>query len=365
MQKRTAIVYDTLFTYAGAERILEQILNAFPDSDLIAIADLLPEGQRSWLAGRSIRTTYVQKMPFVKRAFRSYAWAMPAAIESVDTKDYDLVVSCTYAFSNGILTLPGQNHINYLTARPLKYLYDERSDYIKSPLLPIKAQIAKNMRIWAESAAKRPNKTLTVSNYVGDWMKFRHGVDSKTIYPPVDLDHFGSFSREPRVDEYYVTTSRLQKYKRVDVLVEAFNKMRKKLVIIGSGPEESKLKAMAGDTITFAGYKTKTDIAETVSNARAFVFASNEDFGMAMVEAHACGTPIVAFGHAGALEINRDSSGNELGEFFMQQTPDAVIDAIERFECSECVSATVLRENARRFSTEKFIENIRSAAESA
>lgn len=362
MQKRTAIVYDTLFTYAGAERILEQILNAFPNSDLIAIADVLPEGQRNWLAGRSVKTTYIQKMPFLRSAFRSYAWAMPAAIESVDTRGYDLIVSCTYAFSNGILTLPWQKHLNYLTARPLKYLFDERSDYIRPPLLPVKAQIAKNMRIWAESAAKRPNQTLTVSNYVGDWMKFRHGVDSQTVYPPVDLEHFGSFLKERSTDDYYVTTSRLQKYKRVDVLIEAFNRMRKTLVIIGSGPEERKLKAMAGDTITFAGYKAKTDIAEIVSKARAFVFASNEDFGMAMVEAHACGTPIVAFGHAGALEINRDVGGNDLGEFFLQQTPEAVIEAIERFERSGSVSAEVLRENAKRFSTENFIENIRLAA---
>lgn len=363
MEKRVAVVYDTLFTYAGGERILEHILNTFQGADLHAIANVLPLEQRAWLGKREIRYSYLQRWPFLKSAFRHYAWAMPAAVEAMDMSGYDLVVSCTYAFSNGVLTDASQKHLNYLTARPLKYVFDERADFIKPPLLPLKASIARDLRQWAKVASSRPDRTLTVSDYVGSWMARQHGVTCTTVYPPVETEFFNRYAKSNTRQDYYVTTSRLQKYKKVDILVQAFNEMKKKLVIIGSGPEEASLKAMAGDTVQFVGYRNKAEIADIVSRARAFVFASNEDFGMAMVEAQACGTPLIAYGKAGALEINHAADGELLGEFFERQTKESVIDAVERFEGRGSFNRDSLLRNVQRFSLQAFGENIRAAAE--
>jgi glycosyltransferase involved in cell wall biosynthesis len=350
---KVAVVYDSLFTYAGAERVLESILRLYPSADLYAIVDVLPKAQRAWLKGRKVHTTYLQRWPLVRKYFRSYAWAMPGALESLDLSRYDLIVSCVYAFANGIVTHPGQAHLSYLTARPLKYLYDEKGDFVRPPLVAIKAALASQLRVWSSIASHRPDQTLAISQYVAEWMENRHKMQTEVLYPPVDVSFFSNYARADK-DDYYVTVSRLQSYKKVEVLIEAFNQMGKRLLVVGSGPQEKHLRAMARSNIEFVGYRRKEEIAELVSKAKAFVFASREDFGISMVEAQACGTPVIAYGSAGAVEINRDLDGNPLGALFERQEAASVISAVEKFEQGFAVTSEELVSNARRFCRNTF-----------
>jgi len=281
---------------------------------------------------------------------------MPTAIERFDLTGYDLVLSTSNAVSKGVLTHPDQLHICYLQGRNLKYAYEDRGNYPGGRLRRWLEDLAlTRLRLWDTVAARRPDVTIANSQYVSRWHQHRHGIPSRVIYPPVDTGFYSSYYREEK-DSYYVTVGRLEPYKRMDVLVEAFRSIPARLLVVGEGTQLQTLQGRATPNVEFLGYCDRGEVARVTSRARAFVFASREDFGIAPVEAQASGTPVVALGKGGSRETIRGlDHARPTGVFFDQQTVPAVQLALQQFEREhERVLPSACRENAAQFSAERF-----------
>jgi glycosyltransferase involved in cell wall biosynthesis len=353
---RVAIVHDWLVTYAGAERVLEQMLAVFPDAQLFSLIHRIPPRQRGFLDRRSVRTSFLQHIPFIEHTYRGFLPLMPAAIERFDFSGFDLVLSSSAAIARGVLTTADQLHVCYLQARNLKYAYEDRSSYGAGPVMRLLQDLfLTRIRMWDSIAARRPDRTIANSRYVSTWYQHRHGVSTEVIYPPVDTELFARFYNEAKED-YFVTVGRLEPYKRTDLVVHAFNESGARLIVVGDGTQLASLRRLAKPNIEFAGYRSPEGVAELVSRARAFVFASREDFGIAPIEAQACGTPVIAFGRGGALETIRGLDHPQpTGVFFEEQTPASLRLALAAFEREESrLTASGCRDSALRFSIERF-----------
>lgn len=350
---RTALVHDWLPVYAGAERVLEQIIRVVPDSEVHTLVDFIPDEKRHFLQGRSVHTSFIQRLPFAEKLYRHYLMLCPLAIEGFDLSDYEAVVSSNYAVAKGVLTSTGQLHVSYVHT-PIRYAWDLHFQYLQqggyeSGLKRLIARVVLHyLRLYDFSTASRPDLLVANSHFVARriWETYRR--PATVVHPPVDVDKF-TLQREK--EDHYVTVSRFVPFKRVDVLVKAFSQMPDRtLLVIGDGPERAKLEKQATSNIKFLGYQSGDDIIEPLQNARAFVYAGIEDFGIAPVEAQACGTPVIAYGKGGVLETIRPG---ETGLFFDQQTPGAVCQAVRKFE-KEHFEPEVIRLNAERFSAERF-----------
>lgn len=292
----------------------------------------------------------------VGRYYRRYLPLMPAAIERFDLSGYDLVLSSSHAVAKGVLTHAQQLHICYLQARNLKYAYEDRASYPGGGLLRLAEDLLlSRIRVWDTVAARRPDVTIANSHYVSAWHRHRHGISSRVIYPPVDTDFFSGFFSEDKQD-YYVTVGRLEPYKRMDVLVEAFRTIPARLLVIGDGTQRAALGARATPNIEFLGSRDRPAVAQALSHARAFVFASREDFGIAPVEAQACGTPVIALRAGGVPETIRGLGvADPTGILFESQTPESLAEAVRQFECEgNRITAAACLENAARFGTDRF-----------
>ncbi len=346
---RTAVVSDSLTVYGGAERVLEQILAVFPNADIFSLVNF-PQGRHyDFLHGRPARTTFIQHLPFATRHFRSYLPLWPLAIEQLDLSAYDLVVSSHFAVAHGVITGPSQTHVVY-THSPMRYAWDLQAQYLadSSHGRGVKGALARRalhkIRTWDASAAQRVDRFAANSGFVANRIRKYYRRSSTVIHPPVDIDRFATSVAN---DRYYVTASRLVPYKRVDLIIEAFNRMpQRSLVVLGDGPELKRLRQMAGPNVSVAGHVNETTLADCVGRAQAFLFAAIEDFGIAPVEAQAAGVPVIALGQGGLLESVRGlDSDTPTGVFFNQQTPEAIVDAVERFERH---SGEISREDCRR-----------------
>lgn len=359
---KTAIVYDWLVTYGGAERVLGEVLSLYPSADLYTLVDFLPPSQRSFLQGRPARVSFLQHLPFARTRYRQYLPLMPAAVERFDLSGYDLVISLSHAVVKGVITSADQLHFCYLQARNLKYAYDDRHLYPGGRATKLVEDVLlSRIRVWDSIASRRPDVTVANSHFVSRWHRHRHGVSSAVIYPPVDTSLFSGFFQETKAD-HYVTVARLEPYKRVDLIVQAFAQLDLPLRVIGSGTQLTPLRAMAGPRTEFLGYQAIEQVAGTIASAKAFVFAAREDFGIAPLEAQACGTPVIAYGGGGVLESIRGlEDPAPTGMFFEEQTVPALISAIERFERERgLIDPTACRENALRFGPERFRNEFRA-----
>ena len=353
---RIAIVHDWLVTYAGSERVLEQILRVFPQADLFSLIDFLPGDKRGFILNKPVTTSFIQQLPLAKRKYRQYLPLMPVAIERFDLSAYDLIISSSSAIAKGVLTGPDQLHICYLQARNLRQAYEERFSYRSGEMTGLLQDFfLTKIRLWDAIASRRPDVNIANSKFVQKWHYHRHGIRSSVIYPPVDVKLFDESFTEKK-DDYYVTVTRFEPYKRVDLVIEAFNRSGRKLLVIGSGTQEKMLKQIAAENIEFLGYQNAQTIAKVVSRARAFVFSSREDFGIAPVEAQACGTPVIALGSGGAREtIEGFDKPRPTGLFFKEQTVHSLKEAVDKFEeVRSGISPEACRENAQRFSEERF-----------
>lgn len=353
---RVAIIHDWLVIYGGAERVLEELLGLFPDADVFSLIDYVPPPQRGFLRGRPVHTSFIQHLPFSRRGYRRYLPLMPTAVERFDLSGYDLIISSSYAVAKGVLTTPDQLHICYLQARNLKYAYEDRHNYGGSGVRRLAEDLLlTHIRMWDSVASRRPDYTIANSHYVRRWQLHRHGVPSTVIYPPVDTEYFASSYCESK-ENYYVTVGRLEPYKRMRLVVEAFRELPYRLVVVGDGTELTALRRLAGPNVEFAGYCRPDEVASLVSRARAFVFASREDFGIAPIEAQACGTPAIVFNGGGAVETIRPIGGPaQTGIFFDTQTVEAIVTAVQRFErVRDSFEPGDCRANAERFSRERF-----------
>lgn len=361
---RVAVVCDWLVTYAGAEKVLEQILQIFPEADLFAVVDFIPEGQRDFILDKPVATTFIQKMPKAKKKYRNYLPLMPMAIEQLDVSGYDLIISSSHCVAKGILTGPDQVHISYVHS-PIRYAWDLQHQYLREAGLTkgFKSKIARMimhyMRIWDVRTSNGVDCFIANSHFIARriWKCYRR--KAKVIYPPVDVEKFVCNVQK---EDFYLTASRMVPYKKMDLIVEAFSKMPdKKLVVIGTGPDFEKIKKLAVDNVQMLGYQSDEVLKDYMQRAKAFVFAAEEDFGITPVEAQACGTPVIAFGKGGSLETVRGygEKENPTGVFFGEQTVSALMDAVKRFEdIQECISSQNCRRHAETFSVPAFRENI-------
>ena len=361
---KIAIVCDWLVTYAGAEKVLEQILNVFPEADLFALVDFYPENSRAFIKNKKVVTSFIQKLPKAKTKYRNYLPLMPLAIEQLDVTGYDVVISSSHCVAKGVITSPNQVHISYVHS-PIRYAWDLQHQYLREAGLNkgLKGWIAKAilhyMRLWDYRTANNVDYFIANSNFIAKriWKCYRR--KAKVIYPPVDVDSFEFCERK---EDFYLTASRMVPYKKMDLIVEAFSKMPdKKLIVIGDGPDFNKIKPKAGKNVTLLGYQPFEVLKEHMQKAQAFIFAAEEDFGITPVEAQACGTPVIAYGKGGALEtvIGAD---NEIatGVFFEEQTVESICKAVAKFEkVKNKINPKNCRANAERFSNERFLREIK------
>lgn len=353
------VVADWLVTYAGAERVLSEMFDIFPDAELYSIVDFLSDEAREYFHNKKAKTTFIQDLPFAKSKYQNYLPLMPLAIEQLDVSRHDIILSSSHAVSKGVLTGPDQLHISYVHS-PIRYAWDLQHQYLKESGLDhgVKGIIAKwllhKIRIWDYRTASGVNHFVANSKFIARRINKVYGRTADVIYPPVDVKRF---TLNENKKDYFVTASRLVPYKRVDLIVEAFSHMPdKQLVVIGDGSDMKKIKAKATANIEILGYQPNSVMEEYMTNAKAFIFAAEEDFGITPVEAQACGTPVIAFGKGGALETVRPLGVNmPTGMFFEQQNISSLISAVNLFtENQELFEPANCRANALKFSVERF-----------
>lgn len=365
---KIAIVHEWLDTYAGSERVLEQMLAVWPEADLYALCDFLPDGERGFLGGRTPRTTFIQRLPFARKRFRLYLGLMPLAIESLDLSGYDLVVSSSHAVAKGAITAPGTLHLSYVHS-PMRYAWDLQAQYLRESRLDrgLKGAYARwllhRLRLWDHASAARPDAILANSRYIAERIRKVWRRDAEVLHPPVDTDAFTPVAEK---QDFYLIASRMVPYKRVDLAAAAFRRMPgRRLVIVGDGPQMAAVRTAAGDApnISLRGHVTKAELVTLMQTARACLHIAEEDFGIAMVEAQACGTPMLAFGRGGSRDIVRTPEESEAptGLLFTEQSPEALIEAVGRFEAMSVFSADACRANAERFSAAHFRQGLRDA----
>jgi len=356
---KVAVIHEWLVDYSGSERVVEQILKIFPDADLFAQVEFLPSNLKFFIQNKSVKTSFIQKLPLAKKKYRAYLPLMPLAVEQFDLSGYDLVISSAHAVSKGVLTGPDQLHISYVHS-PMRYAWDLQHQYLRESGLDKgpKGWLAKwllhKMRLWDVRTAHGVDAFTANSRFIARRIRKVYGREATVIYPPVDISAFTL--REDKKD-FYLTASRMVPYKKIDLIVEAFSRMpEKKLVVIGDGPDFQKVKAKAGSNVVLLGYRPFEELKDRMQRARAFVFAAEEDFGIIPVEAQACGTPVIAFGKGGALETVRGlEHENPTGLFFPEQTVESLMDAIGYFEKnSDRFKPSICCKNAVRFSPERF-----------
>jgi len=309
--------------------------------------------RKTILMGKVGKTTFLQKLPFAKKTFRLFLPLFPHAIESLNLDGYDLVISSSYAMSKGVQTNKNQLHISYLQARNMKYIWDESEHYF-SGLKSIFKLFFPYLRRFDVQSAQRADYLITNSHFVQEWTKQKYGRESVVIHPPVDVEAFELCEEK---EDYYIFISRLVPYKRIDIMIEAFRKMPdKKLIIIGDGSDYDRLKKLNSSNVLFKGFMNASEMKPLLQKAKAFVFTSKEDFGIAPIEALACGTPVIAFGEGGVRDSVIDG---KTGHLFYEQSADALVQAVKDFELLE-FDYKYISNYAKMFSKKRFQDEFKS-----
>jgi glycosyltransferase involved in cell wall biosynthesis len=367
---KVAIIHEWFTAHAGSEKVTEQLLLLYPEADLFAVVDFLPEKERGFLRGRGVHTSFIQRLPFAKKYFRHYLALMPLAIEQFDLSQYDLVLSSSHAVAKGVVGHPFQTHICYCHS-PIRYAWDLQADYLRGAKATKGLKsffirwILHYLRGWDFRTAQQVDAFIANSSFIKTRIAKYYRRDAVVINPPVDLENF---ALETEKEDYYLAASRLVPYKNMPLIARAFRAMPdKKLVIIGDGsdlPIVKKIVASAPN-ITFLAYQPDGVLRQKMARAKAFVFAALEDFGIMPVEAQACGTPVIAYGKGGALDsIQGLDSPTPTGIFFKEQTEGSIIEAVMLFEKEQArITPEACRANAERFSEEKFREQIKGFVE--
>lgn len=362
---KKALIHDWLSVYGGAEKCVESFTNIWDDFDVFSLIDYLSDEDRHIiLKGKQVQTSFIQNMPFADKKYRNYLPLFPFAIEQFDLSEYEVILSSSHAVAKGVLTRPDQLHISYVYS-PIRYAWDLHFQYLRESGLDhgIKGWLAKyflhKIRLWDASTAHRVDHYIAISHYIARRIEKTYGKKADVIYPPVDTD---SFTIGETTENYYVTSSRMVPYKKIDLIVEAMSQTNHKLLVIGTGPDWEKIKAKAGSNVELLGYQSFENMKKILQNAKAYIFAAEEDFGIAPIEAQACGIPVIAFGKGATLETIKgnfasksDVSDEDTGIFFEEQNIDSLLNAVELFEkFQHKFNKDIIRTNALRFSKERF-----------
>ena len=354
------IVHDWFAGYAGSERVVESFTNIFPDVPVHVLFNLLTKEEQEIVTKNSeIVTSFLNNFRGIKRYHRKYLPLFPYAIEQFDLSKYDLVLSSSHAVAKGVLTNSNQLHICYCNT-PIRYAWDLTHQYLKESKLDkgffgLFAKIILHyIRNWDSSSTNRVDYFIANSNYIKNRIKKIYRRDAEVIYPPIDTD---KFKCEVNKDNYYLAASRLVPYKRIDLIAKAFTQMpEKKLIILGEGPDDKKIRAISGKNIEFVGYQEGEKLSEYMQKAKAFVFAAEEDFGIMVVEALSSGTPVIAFNKGGATETIKN---NINGILFNEQSVESIMQAINDFEKTEnSFNSNTLSDYAKQFDRKIFEEKL-------
>lgn len=345
---KTAIVYDRVNKWGGAEKVLLALHDIFPDAPLFT--SIFHSGKAQWAnVFPDVKTSFLQKIPFVKDKHHLIPYLMPVAFESFDFNDYDLVISVTSEAAKGIITGPKTIHVCYCLT-PTRYLWSGKDDYFgNKPFRLIASPAVRYLKSWDKIASRRPDKVIAISSAVKERIKKYYGIESEVIFPPVDVESF-----KPKKDiekkDYYLVVARLVPYKKTDLVVKTFNELSAPLVIVGKGSDEGRLKRMANKNITFKGFVSEKELVGYYQEARALIFPQEEDFGITAVEAQAAGTPVIAYKKGGALDTVTDG---KTGVFFDNQKVNCVCEAVKRFDKMRFISKDLVK-NAQRFEKNNF-----------
>ncbi|NDJ24140.1 glycosyltransferase [Nostoc sp. B(2019)] len=363
MPLKYALVHEWLTPKAtgGSELVVREILNHI-NADLYALIDFESSNPESYLYKRQIGNTFLQHFPYARNGVQKYLPLWPLAIEQLDLRQYDVILSSSHAVAKGILTTSEQLHICYCHS-PMRYAWDLTFDYLRHSKLGsglpgwVTRYLLHRLRQWDVLSANRVDYFIANSQYTSRriWRCYRR--EATVIYPPVNIEEF-PFSDQK--EDFYLIVSRLVSYKQVSLIVKAFNQLKRPLVVIGTGDEMKRIREIANPNIQILGWQPDNVVKKYMANAKAFVYAACEDFGIALVEAQACGTPVIAYGAGGALETVRDihSCGDTgTGVFFRKQTEEALVAAVEKFEMHEGLfNPEYMRSHAAQFSPQIFAE---------
>jgi glycosyltransferase involved in cell wall biosynthesis len=358
-----ALVHEWLTPKAtgGSELVVQEILKHI-DADLYALIDFESTNPDSYLFQRSIGTTFLQHFPFARNGVQKYLPLLPLAIEQLDLRAYDVIVSSSHTVAKGVLTSPDQMHVCYCHT-PMRFAWELTFDYLRNSRsgrgLPgiLTRYLLHRMRQWDTLSANRVDYFVANSQNTARriWRCYRR--PATVIYPPVNIERFPLITTK---QDFYLTVSRLVSYKQVSLIVRAFNQLKKPLVVIGTGQELKQIRTLAQSNVQVLGEQPNEVVEKYMAAAKAFVYAACEDFGIAPVEAQACGTPVIAYGAGGALETVRSIeqySDTGTGIFFATQTEAALMEAIEKFEAYQRVfQPEWIRTHATQFAADVFRE---------
>lgn len=371
---KIALVHEWLTVAGGSESCFKEMVKMFPEADIYALVADENCLDALNISKERVRTSFIQRLPFATKKWKSYLPLFPLAIESFDLSEYDVIISSSHAVAKGVITNCNQIHVCYIYS-PMRYAWDLSHRYLKEAGLRkgLKGVIAHYMlhrlRIWDLISANRVDAFLPISNYISKRVESVYRRDSyRVIYPPVAVHEF---TLQKNKEEFYLAASRLVPYKRLDLIVDAFRLMPdKKLVVIGDGPDKEKINQAAkiAPNVEFLGYQPFDILKSHMQRAKAFVFAADEDFGIIPIEAQACGTPIIAFGRGGSLEtvhgcfVGEELNDDVTGIFFSEQTESAIVEAVYFFEKHQVhFSPEKIREFVLRFSEDQFINKFKQS----
>lgn len=366
MEKETktlkiALVHDWLTGFAGGEQVLLALSELYPEAPIFVTvynAEKVPQ-----FNGKIIKTSFIQKLPYGAKKYKAYFPLMPVAVEGHDLSGFDIVISSSHNAAKGIITKPETLHICYCHT-PIRYLWSHYHEYLKSSpfgfftnkLIP---HLSSYLRVWDYNASLRVDYFIANSRNTANRIRKYYKKEAEVIWPPVDVEKFKV--AEKSSDDFYLVVGRLIAYKRADLIIEAFKKLNKKLVIIGTGEEEKRLKKLASgnEKIVFAGRASDKELIYCYQNCRAFVFAAEEDAGLVPLEAMACGKPVVALSKGGAREVILDE---KTGILFHEQTKNAIIEAVLKSENTK-FDKNEIRKHAEQFGKEEFRKRVREFVE--
>jgi glycosyltransferase involved in cell wall biosynthesis len=357
--EKIAIIHDWFDTLGGSESVVEQIIHLYPQADLFGLVDFLPQDERGIIQNKTVRTSFIQNLPFARKHFRNYLALMPLAVEQFDLSPYSLVLSSSHAFAKGFIPTPGQIHISYIHT-PIRYAWDLQPVYLKNSHLEhgLKSCLARSIlhyiRNWDSRSANGVDVLIANSHFTAQriWKYYRR--EAQIIYPPVDID---AFEFHETKEDYFLIVSRLVHYKQVQTIIDAFRLLpQQHLIVVGDGPLYKELDRDKPANVEMIGRQDQAGVIRYMQHARALVYAAKEDFGIVPVEAQACGTPVIAYGAGGALEtVNNLDASHPTGLFFAEQTPEAVAEAVKVFlEKGKNFSPHDCQANAARFSIARF-----------
>jgi len=374
LPRRIALAHEwfTPRSTGGAEQVVKAIDALLQrrgiEPQLAALVDGESIRPSSWLFGRDVRTSPIQRLPWGISHVQQYLPLLPLAIEQINLDDAELVISSSHLVAKGVLTAPDQLHVSYVHT-PVRYAWDQMHAYLKrsslarSGLRPLIRWQLHALRQWDQLSAQRVDHLLANSRFTARRIRKVWGRNAEVLHPPVEVNRFRW--DQPR-DDFYLSLCRLVPYKRVDLVVEAFNRLGLPLLVVGDGPERSRLEAMAGPTVTLLGRQSQQQVEQLLSRCRAYVYAGLEDFGIAPVEAMAAGAPVIGLGRGGLLDTVRCASAGvrePTGVLFPEQTAASLIEAVRWFERRRLwreLEAARLRQWAERFAPEAFAQRFES-----